>query len=120
MEERGYFPEGHDVVEEYVACKIYPLAASFGFKSAPLATTPVSKVETPLPLFVVGTIVVEHADLFLAEVKMETERVLGSFGSREYDALRVVNILNGGRLNRILKQIRVPHFPCPQPGFAAS
>jgi hypothetical protein len=31
---------GRDVVEEYVACKIYPLAASFGFESAPLGTTP--------------------------------------------------------------------------------
>jgi hypothetical protein len=47
---------GRDVVEQYVACKIYPLAASFGFESAPLGTTPMSKVETALPLFAVGTI----------------------------------------------------------------
>jgi hypothetical protein len=51
---------------------------------------------------------------------MEIERVLGSFGPREYDALMAVNIPNGGRLNRILKQMGVSYFPRPQPGSAAS
>jgi hypothetical protein len=94
---------GRDVVEEYVACKIYLLAASFGSESVPLRMTPVLKVETPLPLFAVGTIAVEHADHFLAEVETEAERVLGTFGLREYDALRVVNISNGGCLNHVLE-----------------
>jgi hypothetical protein len=90
---------GHDAIEEYVACKMYLLAAGFDFESVPLGTTPVSKVETLLPLFVVGPIAVEHADHFLAEVETEAERVLGSFGPREYDALGVANISNGGHLN---------------------
>jgi hypothetical protein len=42
---------------------------------------------------------VEHADRVLAEVEMEADRVLGSIGPREYDALRMVNILNSDRLN---------------------
>jgi hypothetical protein len=50
-----------------------------------------------------GTIAIEHADHFLAEVETKTENVLGSFGLREYDALRVANIPNGGRLNHVLK-----------------
>jgi hypothetical protein len=111
---------GCDAVEEYTACKIYPLVASFGFESVPLGTTPVSKVETPLPLFTMGTIVAEHANHFLVEVEMETERVLGSLGPREYEALKVANILNSGRLNRVLEQMRVPYFPRPQPGSTAS
>jgi hypothetical protein len=111
---------GRDVVEEYIACKIYLLATSFGFESVPLGTTPVSKVETPVPLFAVGTIAAGHADHFLAEVKKEAERVLGSFGPREYDALMVANIPNNSRLNRVLEQMGVPYFPCPQPGFTAS
>jgi hypothetical protein len=69
----------------------------------PLEMTPVWKVETPLPLFAMGTIAVEHADHFLAEVETKTKKVLGSFGLREYDALRVANIPNGGRLNHVLK-----------------
>jgi hypothetical protein len=66
--------------------------------------TPVSKVETPLPLLAMGTIAAEHADHFLVEVKMEIEGMLGSFGPREYDALMAVNIPNGGHLNRIFKE----------------
>jgi hypothetical protein len=65
----------------------------------PLRVTPVLNVETPLPLFVVGTI----ADLFLAEVETDAERVLRSFRPGEYVALMVANIPNGGRLNRVLE-----------------
>jgi hypothetical protein len=111
---------GCDAVEEYVACKIYSLAASFGFESVPLGTTPVSKVETPLLLFAVGTIATELVDHFLAEVEIETERVLWSFEPREYNALRVVNISNDGRLNCVLEQMGVSYFPRPQPGSTAS
>jgi hypothetical protein len=101
---------GYDAIEEYTVCKIFPLAASFGFESVPLGTTPMSKVEPPLLLFAVGTIVVEHADHFLAEVEMETKEVLGSFGLREYNALRVANIPNDGCLNHVLEQMGVPYF----------
>jgi hypothetical protein len=45
---------------------------------------------------------------------MEVVRVLGSVGLREYDALRVANILNGGHLNCVLEQMGVPYFPRPQ------
>jgi hypothetical protein len=89
---------GCAAVKEHVACKICSLAVSFVFESGALGMTPMSKVETPLPLFAV-----EHADHFLAEVETETERVLGSFGPREYDALRVATILNGSCLNHILE-----------------
>jgi hypothetical protein len=94
---------GRDVVEEYVACKMYPLATGFGFESVPVGMTPMSKVELPLPPFVVSTISAEHAGRVLAEVETEAERVLGSFGPREYDALVAANILNGGRLNQVLE-----------------
>jgi hypothetical protein len=50
---------GHNAIEEYVTCKMYPLDVGFDFKSVPLGMTPISRVETPLPLFVVGTIAVE-------------------------------------------------------------
>jgi hypothetical protein len=78
---------------------MYPLAVGFGFESMPFGITPVSKVETPLPLFAVGTVAVEHVDRVLAEIETEAKRVLGSFGPREYIALRMVNILNDDRLN---------------------
>jgi hypothetical protein len=63
-----------------VACKMYPLAAGFSFESAPLRMIAVLKVETPLPLFAVGTIAAEHVDCVLVKIETEAERVLGSFG----------------------------------------
>jgi hypothetical protein len=111
---------GHDAVEEYVVCKMYQLAVGFGFESVPLGMTPVLKVETPLPLFAVGNVVVEYAAHVLAEVETEAENVLGSFGPKEYDTLCMVNIPNAGRLNRVLEQIGVPYAPRPLPGSDAS
>jgi hypothetical protein len=79
-----------------------------------------SKVETPLSLFVMGTIVAEHADHVLEEIEMEVEGVLGSFRPREYDALGMANIPNGGHLNQVLKQMGVPYAARPLPVFEAS
>jgi hypothetical protein len=69
---------GRDAFEEYVACKMYQLAAGFGFESVPLGMTPVLKVDTALPLFAVGNVVVEHVDRVLVEIETEAEKVLGS------------------------------------------
>jgi hypothetical protein len=40
--------EGRDAIEEYIACKMYPLVAGFGFEKVHVGMTPVSNVETPL------------------------------------------------------------------------
>jgi hypothetical protein len=69
----------------------------------PLGATPMSKVDTPLPMFAVGNVATEHTDRLLAEIEMEAEKVLGSLGPKEYDALSMANISNGGRLNRVLE-----------------
>jgi hypothetical protein len=90
---------GRDDVKEYVACKMYSMAAGFDFDSVTLGTTLVSKVETLLLLFVVENITTKHANHVLAEIEMEAERVLESFRPKEYDALRTGNILSGGCLN---------------------
>jgi hypothetical protein len=111
---------GRDAIEEYVACKMYMLAVSFGFKSVPLGMTPMSKVETTLLLFTMGTIAAEHADHVLVEVETEAKRVLGSLGPREYDALVATNILNISYLNRVLEEMGVLYTPCPIPGSEAS
>jgi hypothetical protein len=111
---------GLDAVKEYVACRTYPLAASFSFESVALGTTPVSKGETALPLFAIGTVAAEHANHVLADVETEAKMVLGSFGSKEYDALVAVNIPNGGQLIQVLEQMGMPYAPHPIPGSDAS
>jgi hypothetical protein len=42
----------------------------------------------------------ESASHILSEVEMETKRVLGSFGLKEYDALTMVKLPTGVHLNR--------------------
>jgi hypothetical protein len=106
---------GRDAVEEYVACKMYQLSVNFGFKSVVVGLTAVSKVETPLPLFVVGRVSVEHTERVLAEVETKAEKVLGSFGPREHNALVLVNIPNGGCVNCVFEQMGVSYAPRPLP-----
>jgi hypothetical protein len=57
-----------DAAEEYVACKMYLLAASFVFANVALGTMPMSKVETPLLIFAVENVAREHADRVLAKI----------------------------------------------------
>jgi hypothetical protein len=47
-------------------------------------------------LFVVGVVAAEHVNPVLAKIETETERVLGSFMLKDYEALVAVNIPNGG------------------------
>jgi hypothetical protein len=82
-----------------VACKMYPLTASYGFCGVTISTTPVSKVQTQLPLFLIETVSVKNGHHVLEEVETETERIIGSFRLKEYDALKTVNLPNGDRLN---------------------
>jgi hypothetical protein len=94
---------GRDAIEEFMACKIYTLASSFGIKGVTLSMTPVSKVCTLLPVFLVEMVSMENARQVLAEVEMEAKKILGSFGPKEYDALTKVKLPNGGRLNRVFE-----------------
>jgi hypothetical protein len=109
---------GRDTVEEFVVCKMYPLASSFGFKVKTLGSTPVSKVCTLLPVFSVEMVSAENASRVLAEA--ETEAVLGSFGPKEYDALTTVKVPNGGHLNSVFEQIGLAYAPRPLPSSEAS
>jgi hypothetical protein len=91
--------EGRDAIEEYVACKTYPLEVETALRLFAVGTIAVSKVETALRLFAVGTIAAEHANRVLAKIETKAERVMGSFGPREYGALMAANIPNGAHLN---------------------
>jgi hypothetical protein len=82
-----------------VACKTYPLEVETALRLFAVGTIAVSKVETALRLFAVGTIAAEHANRVLAKIETKAERVMGSFGPREYGALMAANIPNGAHLN---------------------
>jgi hypothetical protein len=80
----------------------------------------VSKVETPLPVFLMEPVSVEVVGHFLVKVGTDAERILGSFGPKEYDVLVTVKPPNNGRLNRVFEQMGIPYGPHPLLGTEAS
>jgi hypothetical protein len=111
---------GWDAVKEFVACKMHPLASSFGFKGVTLDTTPVLKVHTLLPIFLLEMVSTENAHHILAEVETEAKKILGSFRPKEYDALTMAKLPNGGHLNSVFEQMGLAYSPCPLPDNEAS
>jgi hypothetical protein len=55
---------GRDDVEEYMACGLFPLSASFGFGEVADGEMPVSKLSTPMPDFWVARLLEETNDGF--------------------------------------------------------
>jgi hypothetical protein len=111
---------GREAVEESVAYGMYPLASRFGFRDVTIGTTAVSKVETPLTVFLVEPVSMEDVGRFLVKVEMDAKKILGSFRPKEYDALVTAKLLNNGHLNRVFEQMGIPYTPCPLHGTEAS
>jgi hypothetical protein len=59
-----------DVVEEYMACGIFPLSASFGLGEDVDGETPVSKLSAPMPDFWVARLAEKTNDGFRARVEL--------------------------------------------------
>jgi hypothetical protein len=104
---------GHDPVEEFLACGMYPLSSGFGFRDVAIRTTIVSKVETALPIFPVEAVSAGSANHFLAKVKSDADKFLGSYGPREYYVCMLAKLPNSGRLNRVFEQMGVPYAAAP-------
>jgi hypothetical protein len=80
---------GHDVVEEFLACGLYPLSSGFGF----------------------GFREVSDDTTAMSEMEMDAERVVESYGRKENEACILVMLPNGGRLNRVFEQMGVAYAP---------
>jgi hypothetical protein len=112
------FVGGQDAVEEFLACTVYPLAAGVGFDRAAFGVTPVSKVKMPLPKFVAAHRDNEDDVQFLARIELYIKGIMGSYTSLEHDAC-IMNLHNGGRLNRMFELAGMAYGPRPVPGFDA-
>jgi hypothetical protein len=64
---------GHDAVEEFLACGMYPLSTGFSFKNVTNDTIVMLKVVVLLSVFPVEPISTENADRFLAKAKTNAE-----------------------------------------------
>jgi hypothetical protein len=89
---------GWDVVEEYLAYKMFPLLANFGFAEIADGETPMSKVTLPLPEFSITKLQGESNDHFLVMVEIRVENVVGSYGHVEHDSY-LKALSNEGQLN---------------------
>jgi hypothetical protein len=69
---------GRDTIKEYMACRLFPLLASFGLGEVEDSETPVLKITLPLPEFPAVKFLEEMNDHFRARVELATEDVVGS------------------------------------------
>jgi hypothetical protein len=107
------FIGGHDAVEEFIACGMYPLVVSADFDRVAMRTTLVSKLKVPLPKFTAVRKDDDEDDVqFLARVELEAEGIVGSYTKPEHDAC-LAHVHNGGRLNRVFELAGVTYGPCP-------
>jgi hypothetical protein len=109
------FISGQDAVEEYLACRMFPLSASQKLQGE----MPILKVTLPLPEFPLAKLLGMSNDHFLVMVELGAENVLGSYIRTEHDACGLA-LLNGGRLNRVFEQAGVAYCPRPEPGTDVS
>jgi hypothetical protein len=69
---------GRDVVEEYLACAMFPLSANFSFVGIVDGETPLLNVVASLSEFPLARFEGESNDHFLVRVELDTENVVGS------------------------------------------
>jgi hypothetical protein len=108
-----------DVVEEYMACGLFPLSASFSLDEVVNSEMPVLKLTLPLPEFPVARLLGEKADGFWVRVELVAVNVVGRYTRGEHDACIAV-VPNDGRLNRVFEQGGVPYEPRLVPDSKAS
>jgi hypothetical protein len=111
---------GRDAVEEFLACGLYHLSIGFGFGDVFDGETAVSKVMEPLPKFPVAQIEGENSYQFLVKADQDAERTAGSYSPKEHEACASAKLPNGGRLNRIFKQMGIAYVPHQALGTEAS
>jgi hypothetical protein len=102
--------------EEFMACGLYPLLASFGLGEVVDRETPVSKLCLLLPKFPIVRLPDETNDHFYARVELAMENVIRGYAHEEHD----VCVTSGGRVNRVFEQAGVAHAPHSEPGFEVS
>jgi hypothetical protein len=90
------FIRGRDVVEEFIACGMYPLAFGAGFDMVATRMTPISKLKVSLPKFTVVRKDDNEDDAqFLVRVELKAEGIVGSYIKSEHDAF-LAHLRNGG------------------------
>jgi hypothetical protein len=110
---------GRDAMEEYVACGLFPLSASFKLGEVVDEETPTSKLSAALMDFPIVRLSGEINDCFWARVELANMDVVGQYTRGEHKAC-VKAVPNQGRVNQVFKHGGVPYGPCLAPGSETS
>jgi hypothetical protein len=109
---------GQDAVEEYMACGLFPLSASFGLGKVTDRETPASKLPAPMLAFPVARLPEETNDQFHVRVELAAANVVGRYTRGEHKVC--IEILpNQGRVNWGFEFTGVPYEPCLEPDSEA-
>jgi hypothetical protein len=73
-------------VEEFLSCRVWPLAADVSFKHEKVGLTPISKPKVPLSRFPLSHEDGEDDTRFLVRVEQEARNIVGSYRPAEHDA----------------------------------
>jgi hypothetical protein len=101
---------GRNVVEEFMACELLPLSASFNLGEISEGETPVSRLIVCLPNFPVARHPDEMIDGFRARVQIAVVNVVGRYSCGEHK-MCVEMLPNGGRVNRVFEEADVLYEP---------
>jgi hypothetical protein len=102
---------GHDAVEEFLACDMWPFSEQFGFK-VDTKETPLSKVIVPM-LKVTPTIDAQESEATFEKRFMNAASFLvGNYNIAEHNTYKG---LRHGRLNRVFELAGVLYQPHPEP-----
>jgi hypothetical protein len=101
------FIVGRDVIEEFLACGVYPLAANVGFDRVVAGVTPVSKLKMPPPKFVAACKHDEDDIYFLVRIELDTEGIVASYTRVEHNAC-ITSLRNRVHLNRVFELVEWP------------
>jgi hypothetical protein len=102
---------GHNVVEEFLACGLWPLGELFGFR-VETKESPLSKVMVLMPLITVTIMEWESEAKFVAHVENAANLLVGNYNIVEHKAYQG---LRYSRLNHIFELARVLCQPRPEP-----
>jgi hypothetical protein len=102
---------GHNAVEEFLACGLWPLGELFGFR-VETKESPLSKVMVLMPLITVTIMEWESEAKFVAHVENVVNLLVGNYNIVEHKAYQG---LRYSRLNHIFELARVLCQPRPEP-----
>jgi hypothetical protein len=91
--------EGHDAVEEFLICVMWPLGEKFGFR-VETKESPMSKVVVPMPQVTTGIGEWESEVVFEAHIVNAVNSLVGNYNVVEHNAYQG---LRHGRLNGVFE-----------------